>query len=83
MLEKYQYFDNVLKLQMLRYYINLSQPTNIRIPMDSRTYTRYVHTLFLVSCVSLIFLPFLPESSLAQTQYDKHEFHHYIKKSWH
>ena len=60
---------------------HLLQPTNNRICTNPRTRNPYVHTLFTVCHVYFVFLCFLPESSLAWTVCDKHEFHHYIKKT--
>ena len=42
-----------------------------------------MHIYFLFLMFVFIFPHFLPESSLAQTAYDEHEFHRYIKKPWH
>ena len=56
-------------------------------------HSRYLRLLKLVICMCIlyfsflvlvfVFLCFLPESSLAQTAYNEHEFRCYIKIPWH
>ena len=51
--------------------------------MGSQTINSYPYLIFLVSLSCFLFSSFFPESSLAETVYDKHEFCHYIKGPWH
>ena len=68
---------------LLRWYESLLlEPTNIQIRTNSRTQSICV-SYFLFLVLVFVFLSFLPESSLAWTAYNEHEFRCYIKKPWH